>query len=286
MNRISASEVATHGRFYRLPKALFEVDYYKPMKLEAKVFYSFLSDRFELSLQNNWIDDEGNIYFIFTIDELVELSGYGRSKVMALKKELREYGLLEEVRQGLNKPNKLYLGMIDPTKSLEKEAQNPCPERKSEIQTSGGLKNRLQEVRNSDSNDTDISDTENKEICSSRKTTSDSDESSSSPGAEMKSTSYVRYEFYSILNLIEQEYFNHQPWHSAYHLTHRQKMKLGEFLETGYISSEEMIGLIKMIPATDSPYAYLVKSIENLIEEHRLEQKLQAHRMAKVHYGT
>ncbi|WP_179925894.1 hypothetical protein [Streptococcus danieliae] len=47
-----------------------------------------------------------------------------------------------------------------------------------------------------------------------------------------------------------------------------------------------MIGLIKMIPATDSPYAYLVKSIENLIEEHRLEQKLQAHRMAEAHYGT
>ncbi|NYS33800.1 hypothetical protein HZZ02_08615 [Streptococcus danieliae] len=216
----------------------------------------------------------------------MELSGYGRDKVMALKKELREYGLLEEERQGLNKPNKLYLGMVDPTKPLEKDAQNPCPERKSEIPTSGGRKNRLQEIGNSDSNDTDISDTENKEICSSRKTISDSDESGSSPGAEMKSTSYVRYEFYSILNLIEQEYFNHQPWHSAYHLTHRQKMKLGEFLETGYISSDEMIGLIKMIPATDSPYAYLVKSIENLIEEHRLEQKLQAHRMAEAHYGT
>ena len=83
------------------------------MSTDAKFTYAILKDRFELSLRNNWIDKNGDVYLIYTITELQEILGYGNKKVIKLKKELQEYGLLEEVRQGLNKPNLLYLGNID-----------------------------------------------------------------------------------------------------------------------------------------------------------------------------
>ena len=40
------------------------------MSAESKLLYAILKDRFELSVKNNWIDADGNIYFIFTVEEL------------------------------------------------------------------------------------------------------------------------------------------------------------------------------------------------------------------------
>ena len=113
MKRISARQVQSSERFYRIPKIFVESPLYKPMSTDAKFTYAILKDRFELSLRNNWIDKNGDVYLIYTITELQEILGYGNKKVIKLKKELQEYGLLEEVRQGLNKPNLLYLGNID-----------------------------------------------------------------------------------------------------------------------------------------------------------------------------
>lgn len=58
-------------------------------------------------------------------------------KVIKLKKELQEYGLLEEVRQGLNKPNLLYLGNIDyQAPPTEENHSQPLKRRKCQNDTS------------------------------------------------------------------------------------------------------------------------------------------------------
>lgn len=112
MERISLAQVNNGERFFRVPKLLFESELYKKMSAESKLLYAILKDRFELSVKNNWIDADGNIYFIFTVEEIGEMLGYGKDKVIKLKKELKKYDLLEEVRQGLNKPNLIYLGSL------------------------------------------------------------------------------------------------------------------------------------------------------------------------------
>ena len=71
------------------------------MSAEAKLLYAILKDWFELSVKNNWIDQDGCIYMIFTVEDIGEMFGWGRDKVIKLKKELKKYDLLEEVRQGL-----------------------------------------------------------------------------------------------------------------------------------------------------------------------------------------
>lgn len=93
------------------------------MSAESKLLYAILKDRFELSVKNNWIDADGNIYFIFTVEEIGEMLGCGKDKVIKLKKELKKYDLLEEVRQGLNKPNLIYLGSL----KVENEAKPLMP---------------------------------------------------------------------------------------------------------------------------------------------------------------
>lgn len=163
MERISLAQVNNGERFFRVPKLLFESELYKKMSAESKLLYAILKDRFELSVKNNWIDADGNIYFIFTVEEIGEMLGCGKDKVIKLKKELKKYDLLEEVRQGLNKPNLIYLGSL----KVENEAKPLMPAevgksefRKSENQNSRTLENRSQDFEISEPNDTDSSEPE------------------------------------------------------------------------------------------------------------------------------
>ena len=113
MERVSRDQVETNERFYKIPKALFENEFYADMKLETKMAYAILRDRFLLSIKNNWIDKNGDVYLIYKNSDLQSILSVGEKKVISLKKELAYFGLLEEERQGLNKPNRLYVGNIN-----------------------------------------------------------------------------------------------------------------------------------------------------------------------------
>ena len=95
--------------YYQLPQILFTSSKYKMMSNDAKVAYALLKDRFNYSVKNNWIDKDNRIYFIFTNTELMELLQVANKKLIRVKKELEEVGLLIQHRQGVNKPNRLYL---------------------------------------------------------------------------------------------------------------------------------------------------------------------------------
>ena len=165
MKRISAGQVQSSERFYRIPKIFVESPLYKPMSTDAKFTYAILKDRFELSLRNNWIDKNGDVYLIYTITELQEILGYGNKKVIKLKKELQEYGLLEEVRQGLNKPNLLYLGNIDyqvlPAEEIHSQPLETAEMSKRHFQKNqGNVKITSQKMSEQHANDTENNETE------------------------------------------------------------------------------------------------------------------------------
>ncbi|WP_438838703.1 replication initiator protein A [Streptococcus pluranimalium] len=117
MKRISANHYQTSERYYKLPKLLFESDRYKDMKLEVKVAYTVLKDRLELSLSRGWIDEQGFIYLIYSNSKLMDLLGCSKSKLLSIKKSLRDFGLIEEVQQSSSEKgrlaNKIYLGELE-----------------------------------------------------------------------------------------------------------------------------------------------------------------------------
>ena len=148
-------------RFYKLYKFLFEDDYFRKLSDSSKIAYCMFRDRFELSKMNNWIDENGNVYLIFTTKDLCELLNCGTQKVTKIKKELESFNLLEQERMGLNKPNKIYI--LEPQKPYEDSSVKEF--RKSKFQNSENQKTRIskikkQEFRNSKSNDTDLSNTD------------------------------------------------------------------------------------------------------------------------------
>ncbi|MCI2908903.1 replication initiator protein A [Staphylococcus hominis] len=157
--------------FYMLHKALFVNEKYKKLSDSAKVTYAILNDRVSLSIKNNWIDDNGDIYFIFTNESLQNILDKSKNTITKIKKELQEVGLLEQIRTGFNKPNKLYLHDIETNISVEKNIQTSSVTHDNKESQNLGLQNpKFRDSRNSklgtpesqilDSNDTDYNDTD------------------------------------------------------------------------------------------------------------------------------
>lgn len=106
--------------FYRVPKALIKVDLFEKMSGDAKLLYAVLLDRMNLSLKNGWQDENGNAYIICTIDEIMDSIRCARQKAVKLLDELEhEYQLIERRRQGLGKPNLLYVKDLYPSKDAD-----------------------------------------------------------------------------------------------------------------------------------------------------------------------
>ena len=161
--KYNLSQVKTE-RFYQLPKYLFEDAYFKKMSAEAKIMYALLKDRFELSIQNEWVDKNNNIYFIFSNKHLCEYLGYAEQKIIKLKKELISFNLLTQERVGLNKPNRLYL--LKPNYDIKASHSKELPNslfQNNEFGSSRTVNLSGQELPNSQSNDTENNDTDFKE---------------------------------------------------------------------------------------------------------------------------
>ena len=149
-NRFYTEKEEVTLRFYQTPKALFNNPRYKNLPLGPKLMYSILRDRLDLSIKNNWKDEKGYIYLIFSIEELSSLLEIDRKAVMRYKKKLVDYKLIIDKRLGQGNPNRIYvlkpeLFTMDNQKSQKGTSKSP---------NTGHLK-----VPNKDTNDTNVSDT-------------------------------------------------------------------------------------------------------------------------------
>ena len=136
--------------FYRIPKALFTSPTYRGISTDAKVLYGLLLDRMSLSARNDWLDEQGRVYIVFTVEEIMESLACGNKKAVALLRELDEKaGLIERKRQGLGKPNLIYVKNFIEGNFLK------CPD-----DTSVSVKNTPQDVSKGHSNKTEINNTD------------------------------------------------------------------------------------------------------------------------------
>ncbi len=147
-------------KHYQVPKMLFFDKKLQDISNTAKMAYSFMLDRIQLSLANGWKDELGRIYIIFPQKELQQLLGCSIRTVKSALKELDikdGVGLIDRKRQGLNNPDIIYL--LDFTSSLKYRKAVPedsslniggaeCEHREVQNLNIGGAKSEHQEVQN------------------------------------------------------------------------------------------------------------------------------------------
>lgn len=108
-----SNETLEH-KYYQIPQELFVNKKYKnKLNSDSKILYAFLLDRLSLSQKNHWIDEDNNVYLIFTREEVQEKLNLSDKTVTKSFKILMEVNLVQEKRQGLGKPNLIYVGKIN-----------------------------------------------------------------------------------------------------------------------------------------------------------------------------
>lgn len=106
-NRRYTIQTTASMRFYQMPKIFFTSDLYKKMTNNAKITYMLMSDRLQLSIKNSWTNENGEVYFVYPLEKLMEITDLSKPTVTKVKKELIDLNLLEEERTG--RANRMYL---------------------------------------------------------------------------------------------------------------------------------------------------------------------------------
>ncbi|HEM3643071.1 TPA: replication initiator protein A [Streptococcus suis] len=312
--RKSLIQIQSSEIHYQLPKVLVGTAYYQKLCAEAKFLYMLINDRLKLSIQTakdtgKFVDEHGDVYVIYPNEELIRDTGYKKDKIIKLKKDLIKYHLLDEERQGLRQPNRLYPKNVvsDPVllDTPFEEAPNPwefsevgnSDFKNSEIPNSRSRENRIQEVGNTEPSKNKIIKNYISNSNSSRKSETISDEILPSPQPNFTLTrsqteKYIQPKYYSLLQTIADRYngkfcqidlFTGET--QNYHLTHKQKMMIGQYLDNDWVTSQEVLDMIDRVPVDcESPLAYLLKMLENLKTERQAEVRRVAHLNAQRYY--
>src|SRR5699024_8900319 len=111
--------IAKHT-FFKLPKIIIFGEKYQSNLLPIdKIAYAVLNDRLSVSIKNGWIDNKGDVYFVYSNRELMKTLAISKSTLLRVKKRLKDANLLDEEITG--RANRLYL--IEPELSNKEEAE-------------------------------------------------------------------------------------------------------------------------------------------------------------------
>lgn len=120
----------------QMPRWLFAEPKYMELSLVAKVAYTFLLNRFQLSRLNGWINDDGEVFIVYTRRSLAAEMQVSYHKIIDGMKELARSGLIWERRCGRGDANQIYLALVRheeseggsaPFVAPEHEAAGGCP---------------------------------------------------------------------------------------------------------------------------------------------------------------
>ena len=93
-NFYKVNETLNH-KYYQIPQELFINPLYKnTLNSDSKLLYGFLLDRLSLSIKNNWHDENGNVYLIFTRKEVQDKLNLSDKTVTKAFKQLSDVNLI------------------------------------------------------------------------------------------------------------------------------------------------------------------------------------------------
>ena len=144
--------------FIRVPKLLINLPIYKDLTSDDKLLYGILLDRMSLSAKNRWMDDDGRVYIIFTIEDVMEALNCAQHKAVKLMNNLETKAhLIERKRQGQGKPSLIYVKKFVPMSNAQ---FLNCQNRNSGIAESTIQELPKPQCNNTESNNTEYSDTD------------------------------------------------------------------------------------------------------------------------------
>lgn len=126
--------------FAKLPKVFFNEEapqypQYKHLTAQHILAYTLMRDRLQLSIIKQMQDENGTPFICYDLRNVAADVRCGEKKAGQLVNDLDNMGLIHKVRQGLGKPNRIYVHDVletEPSKRLDrtrsKDGQEPQEE--------------------------------------------------------------------------------------------------------------------------------------------------------------
>ena len=118
--------------FCKFPKAFLMNSEYKNLSHSAMVAYAALIDRMSLSDRNDWRDDDGQIFILYSNKELCKTMNCSHETVTKKLRELEHFGLLKRKKRGQGKADVLYV--LEPSEVCDSFATQNTGSKNSELQ--------------------------------------------------------------------------------------------------------------------------------------------------------
>ena len=132
----------------QIPRWLFYDSRYKHISNDAKLLYGLLLNRFQLSKMNGWINDNGEIFIIYTRKSVSEQLGVSNKKAISCMRELTEVCLIWERRCGRGDANQIYLAHIEHNEEAALK-HNSAPFVSADDETVAGFRSAVSTHQNS-----------------------------------------------------------------------------------------------------------------------------------------
>ncbi len=142
--------------FYKVPKVLCTEEEFRKLSSDAKLLYGLLLDRVSLSQKNGWVDEEGRIYVVFTLENTMQALNCSDKTATKMMMELENHGLIERKRQGQGKPVLIYVKNFIRSEGLRVKARKNYDPRVVDCTSQDSEKVRC---NNTDINNTEYSQT-------------------------------------------------------------------------------------------------------------------------------
>lgn len=107
--------------YMKMPRFLRNNPRYIDLNSADREAYMLLRERFNLSKLNGWINDKGEIYVIYSREEMAADLRISYKKAIEIFKKLTDVELIKEERCGRGKPNRIYIARPDVTVEEAKE---------------------------------------------------------------------------------------------------------------------------------------------------------------------
>lgn len=136
--------------YFQFPKLLMYGERYKKMSGDGKLFYMLCLDLIKLSMKKGWKDEYGRYYIKISIETIKVRMNCQNTKAVNLKKELAKYELMEVMRMGQGKADRLYILQLDYTDSDIYKANNDHEDIENDEDKSSGIVGDLEAHENSE----------------------------------------------------------------------------------------------------------------------------------------
>lgn len=135
--------------FIKTPRFLFQDSKYITLSAMAKLMYGLILDRLSVSRKNNWIDRDGCVYIIYTVEETAKVLNCSEDTATKVLKELSDEGagLITRKRRGQGKPSLIYVYNIPDENNVKSTATSNV---ESNVENRGKLFVPISETDNTD----------------------------------------------------------------------------------------------------------------------------------------